>query len=62
MRLILDLTDEEIKMVCLSLENEGDKLFEMRKDREEQDRYYNLAEKFRKSGQKVIYFAKRVEE
>lgn len=62
MRLILDLTVKEIIMVCLSLENEGDKIFEAMKDREEQDRYYKLAEKFRKSGQKVIYFAKRVEE
>lgn len=62
MKLILDLTDEEIKMIRLSLEDRGDEFFKKRKDKEEQDRYYNLAEKFRRSGQKVIYFAKAVEE
>ena len=62
MKIILDLSDEEIKMICLSLENEGDKLFNERKDKEEQDRYYNLAERFRKSGQKIVYYVPSKEE
>ena len=44
----MDLTQEEIIMIRLSLEDRGDKLFEKRKDKEEQDKYYMLADEFRK--------------
>lgn len=65
MRLILDLTDEEIEMICSCLEIEGDKIMERShhwKNEKERDKYYDLAERFRKSGQKIVYYVPSKEE
>lgn len=49
MNINIDLTEEEIMMIRLALEDRGDWFNRNCKDGKTQDHYYDLAEKFRRT-------------
>ena len=49
MNINIDLTEEEIMMIRLALEDRGDWFDRNCKDGKTQDHYYDLAEKFREN-------------
>ena len=47
MRVEIDLTEEEIKMIRMALEDRGTMIFNRTQDEKVEDKYYNLADRFR---------------